>query len=460
MCIIDFKHLKSLLPSVMLGSMSFVSFASAAIIQVEPTQNLQEIINNAQPNDVLHLASGTYSGKFTIRIPLTLEGPQDRSAILKGTGEGRTVSVEAEDVTIRQLTVKNSGRSLPDMDAGIFLDQKAKRALVEHNDIIDNSVGVYIWGAEDAIVQQNRIIGDKQLRVNERGNGITLWNAPGARVIENDISYGRDGIFSNTSHHNVFKGNKFEHLRYAVHYMYTNDSEVSHNVSVSNEIGYALMFSERLIVTDNVATNNKAQGIMVNYTNNSTISGNVVLGAEKCLFAYNANVNTIENNHFQGCEIGIHYTAGGDHNHISHNAFINNQTQVKYVGTRYMEWSYKEQGNYWSDNSAFDLNADGIADTAYRPNGIIDQVVWRAPAARLLLNSPAVSVVKWAQTQFPAILPGGIVDSYPLMEIPKNSALIHWKSPVKYVTGRWCQDWCEETWVRFSDSGKFYREQK
>lgn len=454
---IDFKHLKSLLPSILLGSMSFMSPACAATIEVTPSQNLQSVMDSAQPDDILRLAPGTYHGKFIVRQPLTLEGPSDRSAIIEGTGEGRTLSIAAADVTVRQLTVKHSGRSLPDMDAGIFLDKTATRALVENNDVLDNSVGVYIWGAEDAIVQHNRIVGDKKLRVNERGNGITLWNAPGAKVIENDISFGRDGIFSNTSHHNVFKGNKFEHLRYAVHYMYTNDSEVSHNVSIGNEIGYALMFSERLVVTDNIATGNKAQGIMVNYTNNSNISGNVVLGAEKCLFAYNANINAIKDNHFQDCEIGIHYTAVGDRNQISQNAFVNNQTQVKYVGTRYMEWSYDKKGNYWSDNSAFDLNADGIADTAYRPNGIIDQVVWRAPAARLLLNSPAVSVVKWAQTQFPAILPGGIMDSYPLMKAPFNKALKHWQE--HYTTGRWCQNWCEETWVKSADK-KFYKEQK
>ncbi len=427
----DFNcRLKSILPSFVLGSMYgflFSTTALAATIQVNPQQDLQTVIDGAAVGDTLQLSSGVYKGRFIINKPLTLEGPQDKSAILEGVRTGRTLTVAAEDVVVRYLTVKLSGLSLPEMDAGIFLDKKAKRARIEQNDVLDNSVGVYIWGADDAIVQQNRIVGDKELRVNERGNGVTVWNAPGAKVLDNDISYGRDGIFSNASLRNVFSGNKFEHLRYGVHYMYTNDSEVSRNLSLNNEIGYALMFSERLLVTDNVATGNKAQGIMVNYTNNSKINGNVVLGAEKCLFAYNANLNFIQHNHFQDCEIGIHYTAVGDRNHISYNAFVNNQTQVKYVGTRYIEWSHDKVGNYWSDNSAFDLNADGIADTAYRPNGIIDQVVWRAPAARLLLNSPAVSVVKWAQTQFPSILPGGVVDSYPLISQPDNKTLKMYK---------------------------------
>ena len=78
------------------------------------------------------------------------------------------------------------------------------------------------------------------------------------------------------------------------------------------------------------------------------------------------------------------------------------------------------RGNYWSDNSAFDLDGDGFGDNAYRPNGIIDQIIWRAPVSRLLMNSPAVSIVKWAQSQFPAILPGGVIDSKPLMKPISN----------------------------------------
>ena len=88
------------------------------------------------------------------------------------------------------------------------------------------------------------------------------------------------------------------------------------------------------------------------------------------------------------------------------------------------QWNKQWYGIYIpAMDTSYDLNGDGIADTAYRPNGIIDQIVWRAPVARLLLNSPAVSIVKWAQSQFPAILPGGVADSKPLMKPPANPTL-------------------------------------
>jgi nitrous oxidase accessory protein len=92
---------------------------------------------------------------------------------------------------------------------------------------------------------------------------------------------------------------------------------------------------------------------------------------------------------------------------------------MRFAGTKIYEWSTAGRGNFWSDNSAFDLDGDGIADAPYRPNDIIDRVMWTAPQARLLLTSPAVQVIRWAQSRFPATLPGGVVDSAPLMAPPE-----------------------------------------
>lgn len=397
--------------------------ASAAVVNVAAGSDLNQAVAKAQAGDVLKLASGVYRSKLTIDKPLTIEGPADRSAKIEGDRSGRTIAVHAPDVVLRNLTVSRSGMSLPAMDAGIYLEQTAERALVEHNNIVENSVGVFIHGAKDALVRENKIVGDQKLRVNERGNGVTVWNAPGAKVIGNDISKGRDGIFSNASTFNTYQGNRFSDLRFAVHYMYTNDSQVLDNISIGNNIGYAMMFSDRIKVHGNIAVNSRDQGIMLNYVNQSDISDNIIYHADKCVFFYNANNNTINGNHFEGCNIGIHFTAAIEGTKLTDNSFINNESQVKYVSTRFLDWGEGGRGNYWSDNSAFDLDGDGFGDNAYRPNGITDQIIWRAPVARLLLNSPAVAIVKWAQAQFPAILPGGVVDSKPLMKPYQNSIM-------------------------------------
>ncbi len=380
---------------------------------------LQRAIDQASPGDHLLLQDGVYAGAITIDRPLELHGRD--SSVIDGGGVGKVITVAAPDIVVRGVTVRNSGTSLATEDSGIFVTVDGDRALIDSNRLEKNLIGIYLKGPDDAVVRSNVIIGSTDPHVNDRGNGIQLWNTPGSVVEDNDIRYGRDGIFVTTSRNNVFRGNRLRDLRFAIHYMYTNDSEVSDNLSIGNHVGYALMYSHHLKIFNNVSDTDRDRGLFFNYANNSDISGNRVTGgAEKCVFIYNANINRFHGNTFEGCRIGIHFTAGSERNQVYDNAFVNNRTQVKYVGTRYIEWSLNGRGNYWSDNPAFDLDDDGIADQPYQPNDLVDQIIWRHPMAKLLLNSPAVQVLRWAQSEFPTLHPGGVKDSAPLMEQPKG----------------------------------------
>jgi len=187
------------------------------------------------------------------------------------------------------------------------------------------------------------------------------------------------------------------------------------NRSEGNDLGFALMYSHAIIARGNASLHDRDYGFLLNSADRSVFEGNQADGSEKCVFIYNATNNHFRRNSFRDCAIGVHFTAGSEGNRFSGNSFIANRTQVMYVGTTALDWSENGRGNYWSDNPAFDLNGDGIADTAYRPNDVVDRIVWAVPAAKLLLNSPAVAVVRYAQTQFPAVTPGGVVDTAPLM---------------------------------------------
>lgn len=428
------------------------------ILQAPGTGSLQAVIDAASPGDVIRLQAGKHEGPVTIAKTLTLEGHS--GAVVAGGGSGSVITVTAPRSIVRGLEIRGSGRNLSEMDSGVFVAKTATGTRVEDNTILDNLVGIYLHGAEDSLAKGNRIVGMREGRTSEAGDGISLWNAPGAQVIENDISFGRDGIFTKTSKRNVFRGNTLRSLRFAIHYMYTNDSEVSGNVSVGNNVGYAIMYSKNLHVENNISDGDRDHGLMLNYANGSVITGNTVrgrlqpverwtaagrvsgahavpnpepadvapndrgmrLGPEKCVFIYNANKNEFRNNLFEGCSIGIHFTAGSEGNAMSGNAFVRNRNQVKYVGTRHLDWSEQRRGNYWSDNPAFDLDGDGIGDNPYRPNDLVDRVLWISPQAKVLMNSPAVQVIRWAQAQFPALLPGGVVDSHPLMAPPRRSS--------------------------------------
>ncbi len=404
-----------------IGVAAFLLSCTASAKEILVTGKLQEAIEKADVEDVLILQNLTYQGPIFIEKPIKLIGRM--GTVIQGNGYGSVVTVRAPNVTLKNVTVTGSGLSLEKQDSGIFLEKSGTNAVIEDNTVIDNLIGVYISGAENSRVYRNHIIGRKDLRMNERGNGIQIWNAPGTVITENLIEFGRDGIFVTTSSENTFTANQMRNLRFAIHYMYTNNSEVSDNISTGNHIGYALMSSARLTVRNNISEQDRDRGFLLNYVNRLDMAGNIVRGgSEKCIFIYNSHKNKIHQNKLSDCLIGIHFTAGSQKNKIFENAFIANQTQVKYVGTRWLEWSNDGVGNYWSDHVAFDLDKNGIADAIYRPNDLTDQVIWKYPSARLLMNSPAVQVLKYAQNQFPALHPGGVVDSAPLMQEPSGHA--------------------------------------
>lgn len=442
----------------LLACLGVMPAAHAERIVVPPGSSLQHAADGARDGDTLVLQAGRHAGPVRLSRTVIVEG--EEGAVLDAKGSGSVVTLLAPGSVVRGLTIRGSGRDLERMDSGVFIAKSAPGSIVERNRLEGNLYGVYIHGAGGSIVRSNQIVGISTGRMNEAGNGISVWDAPGAEVLDNDVRFGRDGIFSIASRKNVFRGNRFRDLRFAVHYMYTNEGEVSRNVSIGNAVGFAVMFSHRLVIADNVSDGDRDRGFLFNFANGSRITGNRVvgrlqpaerwaragqyddgrehnvpdpprpvptlregarIGPEKCVFIYNTNHNTFQDNWFEGCEIGVHFTAGSEGNDIAGNAFVGNRNQVKYVGSRYLDWSKDGRGNYWSDNAAFDLNGDGIADTAYRPNDLIDKVLWTAPQAKVLVNSPAVQVIRWAQTQFPALLPGGVVDSHPLMAPPAGA---------------------------------------
>lgn len=401
---------------LLIASLLPAGLAGAADRFVPATDGaLAVALKSAKAGDRLLLQSGTHPGPILVDTAVTLDGRGQ--ATVEGDGTGSVIQVTVPGVTVRGLTVIGSGSRGKGRDAGISLGKKATGAVVENNRILGNLVGVDIRGSKNARVARNVIEGRRGHRMNDRGNGVYVWNAPGATVTGNDIRWGRDGIFVNTSKDNVFSGNRFRDLRFAVHYMYAHDSVVSGNVSLGNHLGYAIMYSDNVRIEGNLSRGDRDHGIMMNYTNRSHVFGNRIEAVgDKCVFIYNAHKNRLRGNLFEGCRIGVHFTAGSEKNEITGNAFIGNRTQVKYVGSRWLDWSVDGRGNFWSDHAAFDLDGNGIADQVYRPNDVMDHVLWTQPAAKTLLGSPAVQLIRWSQSAFPALLPGGVMDQAPLMQ--------------------------------------------
>ncbi|MEZ1317862.1 nitrous oxide reductase family maturation protein NosD [Pseudomonas fluorescens] len=398
---------------------------SGSALAVQPITDLPLQVDAEQR---WHLPAGEYRGSFSVDQPMHIVCAP--GAVFQALGQGNGVIVSAPDVSIEGCTFLDWGHDLTAMNSAVFLQPKARGAVIRGNRMQGQGFGIWVDSTRDVSLIDNRIQGDPQMRSQDRGNGIHLYAVRGARVIGNHVRDARDGIYIDTSNGNLLQGNTLEDLRYGVHYMFANDNQVLDNITRRTRTGYALMQSRKLTVTGNRSEQDQNYGILMNYITYSTLRDNfvtdvrdgstgdtMIAGAEgKALFIYNSLFNSIEHNHFERSAVGIHLTAGSEDNRIADNAFVGNQRQVKYVATRLQEWSLDGRGNYWSDYLGWDRNNDGLGDVAYEPNDNVDRLLWLYPQVRLLMNSPGIELLRWVQRAFPVMKSPGVMDSHPLMK--------------------------------------------
>lgn len=392
----------------------------AGELTVQPGQSIAAAIARAAPGDVIRVERGHYRERLLIDKPLTLKGI-DRPT-LNGGLKGDTIRVTAEDVTIEGLIVRNSGDSLIEQNAGIYIRPGAHRAVVRNCDLSYNLFGLWIEKANDVRIENNLITGKRDYRSASRGNGIQLYNTQRARIVGNRISFVRDAIYVDVSHHAVFRGNRLHHSRYGTHYMNSYYNLWEDNEAHHNRGGLALMEVRNQIVRNNRAWGNSDHGIMLRTIQDSVIEGNVVAGNGRGFFIYDAEYNTLRDNLVMDNTVGVHLWAGSYRNKAEGNDFILNRTQIKYVASRDETWP----GNYWSNYVGWDRNGDGVGDVSYEANDMVDYLSWRHPMMKLLLASPAVQTLRMVSQQFPLLRATSIVDPRPRMA-PHNPDWRQWR---------------------------------
>ncbi|CAJ0707275.1 putative ABC transporter binding protein NosD [Ralstonia edaphis] len=408
------------------GARCAQAFAGATV-RVAAGQSLQAAIDAAHPRDVLEIERGMYTGNLVINKPLTLRG-LDRPT-LSGGQRGDTIRISAPDVVIEGLIVRDSGDSLKDQNAGINILPGAHRAVVRQCELTYNLFGLWIEKANDVRIEANTITGKRDYNSAQRGNGVELYNTQGARIIGNNISFVRDALYVDVSHHAVFKGNRLHHSRYGTHYMNSYYNLWEDNDSYANRGGLALMEVRDQIVRNNRTWGNADHGIMLRTLQDSVVENNVVADNDRGFFIYDVEYTQLRGNLIVGNQVGVHLSAGSTRNVVQGNDFIGNREQVRYVGARDEAWgartaAERRQGNFWSDYLGWDRDGDGIGDLPYEANDVVDRLIWRHPGVQLLLASPAVQALRFVSRQFPILRVPSVVDAYPRMQ-PANP---HWST--------------------------------
>jgi len=398
------------------------AWLQAATWTVQPGQAIQPAIDKAAPGDVVEVLRGQYPGNLVIAKPLTLRGVERPT--ISGGLHGDTIRVNAEDVTIEGLIVRDSGDSLLAQNAGIYVSPGSHRAVVRRNDLVYNLFGLWIEKANDVRVEHNLIVGKREYGSSQRGNGVQLYNTTGARIIGNNIGFVRDALYVDVSHDAIFRGNRLHHSRYGTHYMNSYRNLWEDNDTYSNRGGLALMEVRDQVVRNNRAWGNSDHGIMLRTLQDSVIENNVVAGNGRGFFIYDVEYVTLRGNLVTGNKVGVHLSAGSTRNVVEGNDFIGNREQVRYVGARDESWG-GTVGNHWSNYLGWDRDGDGRGDVRYEANDVVDRLIWRHPAARLLLASPAVQALRLVGQQFPVLRAPSVVDAKPRMQ-PAHTNWSQW----------------------------------
>jgi nitrous oxidase accessory protein len=414
--------IKSLPRLTLTLAFSLTATCQAATIAVSPGEDLAAVVKAAAPGDVLEIARGRYRANLLIDKPLTLRGLHRPT--ISGGNQNDTIRVTASDVVIEGLIVRDSGDSLKNQNAGIYLYPGAHKAVVRNCDLTYNLFGLWVEKANDVLIERNTITGKRDYNSAQRGNGVQLYNTTGARILNNNISFVRDALYVDVSHHAVFKGNKLHHSRYGTHYMNSYYNLWEDNDTYYNRGGLALMEVRDQIVRNNRAWGNSDHGIMLRTLQDSVIENNIVAGNARGLFIYDVEYMKLKDNLVIDNAVGVHLSAGSTRNEVEGNDFIGNREQVHYVGARDEPWGVK-RGNHWSNYLGWDRNGDGVGDVPYEASDVVDRLSWRYPSLKLLLASPAVQALRLIGKQFPVLRVPSVVDPHPRMR-PNNKEWSEW----------------------------------
>ncbi|HMB71898.1 MAG TPA: nitrous oxide reductase family maturation protein NosD, partial [bacterium] len=385
-----------------------------------PAFDLQAELRAADSGGTLHVPAGVHPGPFTLDRPVTLAG--EPGAVLQGNGKGDVLKITAPDVTLRGLTIRGTGTSLDQENAGVTV--LADRVTVEDCTLEDVLFGVYLKDAADCVIRGNRIRG-MDLELARRGDAIRIWHSDRCVIEDNEVHDARDVViwFSKDV---LIARNTVRRGRYGLHFMYSDSNHIEDNWLEGNSVGAFLMYSKNLHLERNVFLGNRGPsgyGIGLKDMDGVTAHDNRFLGNRVGIYLDNSPSSVdihdrYERNVLAYNDIGIAFLPAVQRNAFVDNAFLENQEQVAVLGSgdfKGNDFTVDGRGNFWSDYAGYDLDEDGLGDVPYKAESLFESLVDREKMLRLFLYGPAQQAVELAARAMPAFKPRPkVTDTAPL----------------------------------------------
>lgn len=377
-------------------------------------KHIQQAIDQAKAHDTIMVGGGEYhEGNIIINKPIKLIG--ENYPIVDGDNENEIFTITADSVLIEGFQIQNVGTSYIKDRAGINVVRK-DYCTIRNNRLKNTFFGIYLQKAKHTKILNNEVFGNAQEEMSS-GNAIHLWHCQNIIIKGNHVKNHRDGIYLEFVDDSQIENNRSEeHLRYGLHFMFSNNDNYINNIFFNNGAGVAVMFSRGIKMERNVFRKNwgtSSYGLLLKEIYDGEITNNQFIENTIGIYGESATRMKISNNNFVRNGWAFKVLGSCMDNTIKANNFIGNTFDIATNSSR----NYNQfDGNYWSEYSGYDLDRDGVGDVPHRPVKLFSYVVTRVDASIILLRSMFVDIINFAEKATPMFTPTTLLDNAPSMK--------------------------------------------
>lgn len=321
--------------------------------------SIQHAINHANPGDTILIKTGVYKENLIInKTGITLQGEDKYNTILDGCKtEGEGIIVKAEDVTIKNLTIKNYKNHEKDPiyswnQAGIEIH--LPNATITDNRFIENGVGIELYiKAYNTTITNNEMIYDGILL----GNYFDYPKFPGITP---------SGFLHNI-HNNTVNGKTL--------YYYKNQK----NFTVPTDAGQITMVNCSNFTIKNIHMSNNDFSILLAYCSNSLIENLTISDTNGEILLFACENNTIQHNTITNTFKAICLEYKSKNNILKHNDLSKNYVGISLFNNANNNTIYQNKvyENYGPMSSGIEIVS--YQGGTQRDNNITENQIYNNP---------------------------------------------------------------------------------